>query len=78
MVEKQCLLTEHKEGSGGLAAPADSLTLACHKGVSGIGGVSGVRLPATKWEEMARSAQQCIMLSSDVCSCAGAHTHTKC
>ena len=29
MVEKQCILTEHKEGSGGLAAPADSLTLYC-------------------------------------------------
>ena len=63
MVEKQCILTEHKElGSGGLAAPADSLTLACHKGESGMGGgggVSGVGLPATKWEEMALSAQQC-------------------
>ena len=61
MVEKQCILTELKEGRGGLAAPADSLTLACHKGESGIGGrggVSGVGLPATKWEEMALSAQQ--------------------
>ena len=57
MVEKQCILTEHKEGSGGLAAPADSLTLACHKGESGIGGVSSVGLPATKWEEMALPAQ---------------------
>ena len=58
MVEKQCILTWHKEGSGGLAAPADSLTLACHKGESGIGGVSGVGLPATKREEMALPAQQ--------------------
>ena len=58
MVEKQCILTEHKEGSGGLAAPADSLTLACHKGESGIGGVSSVGLPATQWEEMALPAQQ--------------------
>ena len=63
MVEKQCILTEHKEGSGGLAAPADSLTLACHKGESGIGGVSGVGLPATKWEEMALPAQQCIVFA---------------
>ena len=64
MVEKQCILTEHKEGSGGLAAPADSLTLACHKGESGIGGVSRVGLPATKWEEMALPAQQCSRLAS--------------
>ena len=63
MVEKQCILTEHKEGSGGLAAPADSLTLACHKGESGIGGVSSVGLPATKWEEMALPAQQCQVIS---------------
>ena len=59
MVEKQCILTEHKEGSGGLAAPADSLTLACHKGVSGIGGVSSVGLPATKWEETAQRELVC-------------------
>ena len=62
MVEKQCILTEHKEGSGGLAAPADSLTLACHKGESGIGGVSSVGLPATKWEEMALPAQQWLLV----------------
>ena len=56
MVEKQCILTEHKEGSGGLAAPADSLT---HKGVPGIGGyqVSGcLQLNGRKWLALHSSA----------------------